>query len=296
MFESALIKSHNDLITSHKAICEGFLLQALAKIDQASPFVAQADLLLKKLKEVNDIKDLVQKKEIEKFLIAAAGFSDKARSRLQQNELDKVLEDVLNKISENAGDQWREEIVYRFLLTRGDSLGGMMRNITGALAGTKFAEAVMKSLQKKGIGYEEKYSKKNKIQAIFWDSRSLLFDRTPKCVNKNIDVILLNTPGDYSTATNSLEENEAYLCCGELKGGIDPAGADEHWKTANSALQRIRLCFADKCPKLFFVGAAIEASMALEIYNQLQDGRLSHAANLNEQEQLHDLTDWLVSL
>ena len=32
---------------------------------------------------------------------------------------------------------------------------------------------------------------------------------------------------------------------GELKGGIDPAGADEHWKTGNSALVRIRKAFED---------------------------------------------------
>lgn len=53
---------------------------------------------------------------------------------------------------------------------------------------------------------------------------------------------------------------EKYLALGELKGGIDPAGADEHWKTANSALQRIRTGFAKKSltPYTFFIGAAIE--------------------------------------
>jgi len=30
---------------------------------------------------------------------------------------------------------------------------------------------------------------------------------------------------------------------GELKGGIDPAGADEHWKTANKALDKMRKPF-----------------------------------------------------
>ncbi len=29
---------------------------------------------------------------------------------------------------------------------------------------------------------------------------------------------------------------EKTLMLGELKGGIDPAGADEHWKTANTVL------------------------------------------------------------
>jgi type II restriction enzyme len=35
----------------------------------------------------------------------------------------------------------------------------------------------------------------------------------------------------------------AYIALGELKGGIDPAGADEHWKTARTALNRIHEAF-----------------------------------------------------
>jgi type II restriction enzyme len=34
-----------------------------------------------------------------------------------------------------------------------------------------------------------------------------------------------------------------HISCGELKGGIDPAGADEHWKTAVSAFRRITTSF-----------------------------------------------------
>ena len=36
----------------------------------------------------------------------------------------------------------------------------------------------------------------------------------------------------------------SYMALGELKGGIDPAGADEHWKTARTALSRIHEAFA----------------------------------------------------
>lgn len=56
---------------------------------------------------------------------------------------------------------------------------------------------------------------------------------------------------------------------GELKGGIDPAGADEHWKTANTALDRIRNSFANVgySVKTSFVGAAIANAMAVEILN-----------------------------
>ena len=93
-----------------------------------------------------------------------------------------------------------------------------------------------------------------------------------------------------------LEEKALYLACGELKGGIDPAGADEHWKTAGSGLERIRRRFGRRCPKLFFAASAIESAMAKEIFAQLKTGKLTHAANVTVEKQLEDLTQWLVSL
>jgi hypothetical protein len=94
-------------------------------------------------------------------------------------------------------------------------------------------------------------------------------------------------------------EVEPYtIALGELKGGIDPAGADEHWKTAQAALNRIRQAFADAShsPLTFFVGAAIERRMAGEIWEQLESGMLSNAANLNEENQVASISRWLCSL
>ncbi len=85
---------------------------------------------------------------------------------------------------------------------------------------------------------------------------------------------------------------------GELKGGIDPAGADEHWKTANTALERIRTGFtnAGYNVKTSFVGAAIEHAMAEEIYAQLKNGTLSNAANLTDPNQLTEYCNWILSI
>lgn len=91
---------------------------------------------------------------------------------------------------------------------------------------------------------------------------------------------------------------ESYVALGELKGGIDPAGADEHWKTARTALERIRNAFVDTgySPQIFFVGAAVAKKMADEIWNQLNDGILSNAANLNEEKQITSVSSWLCTL
>jgi hypothetical protein len=93
-----------------------------------------------------------------------------------------------------------------------------------------------------------------------------------------------------------LERPAAYLACGELKGGIDPAGADEHWKTAKTALSRIGNKLKRSCPPLFFVAAAIETAMARDIFRDLKKGFLTHAANLTDDRQVEDLASWLISL
>ena len=91
---------------------------------------------------------------------------------------------------------------------------------------------------------------------------------------------------------------ESYIALGELKGGIDPAGADEHWKTARTALVRIREAFSrvEHSPNIFFIGAAIEKKMATEIWSQLENGILTNAANLNEENQVASISLWLCNL
>ena len=72
----------------------------------------------------------------------------------------------------------------------------------------------------------------------------------------------------------------------------------EHWKTARTALLRIQAAFAEigLRPKSFFVGSAIEAKMAEEIWKLLSNGQLDNAANLTSNQQLDHLARWLCSL
>ena len=127
--------------------------------------------------------------------------------------------------------------------------------------------------------------------------RTLVLDYTPKFIKKNVDACLLK--GYFTTfADDSLASPPSYLALGELKGGIDPAGADEHWKTGNTALQRIRDAFSKYKlkPYTFFVGAAIEKSMAQEIWAQLSSGELGNAANLTKDRHKEAISLWILSI
>lgn len=290
------IKTAADLQTKHRAICDGFLEQALQKTERAEPFVKEAQDFYAALKKVKSVEELLASEKYRDDLAYACGFSDKAKSQLTAAELSGAIKKVLTRIYKEAGPEFRENILYRYLLTRGDALGGSMRNLTGSSAGTKLTEKIIKRLSGNKKKIQIVKSKAGKVQRVIWNGRALLFDVTPRLVGKNIDVILIKSGGAETPEKEVLADKSNYLAFGELKGGIDPAGADEHWKTANSALGRIRTAFGRSTPPLFFIGAAIEAAMAKEIFKQLKSGKLTHAANLNEDKQVDDLVDWLLSL
>ena len=297
MTELRYVRTSKDLVTPIDVTQSGFLQQAIRKAKEASPYVERAKQLLDKLQLVHEPQELIRIGEIRDDLVTAAGFSDKATNYFSSSELENALLEVLQEIARKAGPDWRTEIIYRFLLTRGDTLGGVMRNIMGADAKVKFTEAILKALKSKDISPSIICSRTNidKVQQISWPERILLFDKKPKLIGKNVDVILLRQSESHVSTAALLDRKGNYLVCGEVKGGIDPAGADEHWKTAYGALARIREKFQRGQPNLFFVGAAIENSMADEIFFQLQSGLLNHAANLNVSQQISDLAAWLVS-
>jgi len=289
------IKSHSDLVTTHQAICAGFLAQAKEKSSKAAPHLKEAKKISALLAKTNSIESVLQILPIED-LASAMGFSEKAQNKFSSKELKDLAEEMLKTVFKGAGKEFREEILYRFLLTRGDTLGGSMRNVTGAMAQRSFTSAIAEALNDKKIKFQVFKGSEDKVKWIQWTNRTLIFDYKPKFIDKNIDVILLKTRVGVSGEIPSLEDPSFYLCCGELKGGIDPAGADEHWKTARTALERIRQKFKKDCPHLFFAANAIEESMAKEIFNMLCAGELAYAVNLNNKKQLTELSHWLITL
>lgn len=281
----------------------------------ATPFVQQARTLKVFASKVKTPEDLLTISEIQSALLTAAGFSDKAVGHMDETSKFQAIQEFIDAFLVPAGTEFVEELVFRFLLTRGDSLGGSMRNMAGKLAERKLTQSILSilSLTNTPFSWFDKVSNtwipgkssvvgiELTLKAISWERngaiRTLIYNRTVPLVSKNIDMCLLNSaPEDIKPAAFRIPEK--FIAFGELKGGIDPAGADEHWKTAQTALNRIRTAFATKnlSPYLFFVGAVIVDSMSVEIWEQLKDGRLNNAANLTSGNQIASLCNWLVGL
>lgn len=309
------LQSSDDLITTYEATRAGFVTLALEKNRRATPYVAEARALQKAASSAKNPADLLKVTGIESGLLTAAGLSDKARTHLLPQDREEAIQGLIKNFLEPAGEKFVEELVFRFLLARGDTLGGSMRNVGGVLAQRKLTRAVISTLTIAGTQYRWQHSKTRQwatmtdddsdielfLRGLNWHSthgnRTLIYNLTVPLVKNNVDMCL------FSLAPDELEATEyrvarSYLALGELKGGIDPAGADEHWKTARTALDRIREAFskAKASPHTFFVGAAVEKKMASEIWSQLKSGKLSNAANLNATDQIAAISRWLCNL
>ncbi|MFN0109472.1 MAG: AvaI/BsoBI family type II restriction endonuclease [Blastocatellia bacterium] len=304
-----------DLVTTYEAVRAGFVALALEKNRRATPFVAQARALKAAAAETEKPMDLARIEEIQAALLTAAGVSDKALKHLLPEDKTEAIAGLIKNFLEPVGTAFVEELVYRFLLTRGDTLGGSMRNVGGALAQRKLTRALLAALTLAGNSCQWLHSATNSwaevpsenadielsLRGLSWKKskrqRTLVYNLTIPFLKNNVDLSLFDcAPASLSPA--SYAEPKSYVALGELKGGIDPAGADEHWKTAGTALSRIEKSFSDNScsPHIFFIGAAIEKKMAAEIWSQLESGALENAANLTDDRQLASIAQWLCSL
>ncbi len=308
------ISCYEDLKTTYNETRAGFISIALEKNKRATPYVEEAKVLRSRIKKITNANDLITIQNIRNGLIAAAGISDKAARHLGVDGCNDAIKEFIKNFLLPAGDNFRDELVFRFLLTKGDSLGGSMRNIVGALAKRKLNRTIVAALRlsdKEFHWFDKKqWREANEIdfedldeaKGLYWENdkgmpRSLYYDITVPLIRNNIDVILLNEQMDNDLKSAILVP-ENFIALGELKGGIDPAGADEHWKTAKTAIDRIVNGFsnANLTPKIFYIGAAIENKMASEIYDNLEQGYINNAANLTKDEHMTSITEWLVGL
>lgn len=311
------ITSADSLITTHEETRAGFLRIALEKNRVGDPFVRNALAFKAMVSHTGCPEDLLSIPEVRPFLITAAGLSDKSLAYLNDDDQIMAIQELIDKFLNPAGADYIDEATFRYLLIKGDAVGGSIRNIVGALGQERLIQAIFSNMSVRGISCERlktcsrqwntvdlnEAGAESNVKVLHWTNangdRLLVFNAKIPTVSKNVDICLYS--GDLNDYANGgiVHRDEQAIMFGELKGGIDPAGADEHWKTGNSALNRIRHSFAAAgYPEIMtsFIGAAIERSMAEEIFEQLETGLLTNATNLTNNNQLIEYCNWLIEL
>lgn len=309
-----IIKQYSDLITTREQTRAGFINFALEKNRRATPIVESAKSLKVLASKATTPKSLLKITDIRPALLTAAGLSDKATGYFTEKDKDIAINELIRNFLEPAGKYFIDELIYRYLLIKGDSLGGTMRNLVGTMAEQKMIRTLLSSMSVMGIDFEwfDNETKawytvpknimqiESRLKAVYWKygrkKKVLAFNLNIPIVKNNIDICLFNADKNTYDKGNIVNSPDKILMLGELKGGIDPAGADEHWKTGNTALNRIRTAFNKNGLEIAtsFVAAAIEKKMASEIFGQLQNGALSFAANLTIDEQLVSYCNWII--
>ncbi len=147
------LRSSEDLVTTPADTRSGFIALAVEKNRQATPFVDRAKRLRLAANRARLPADLLTMNEIRSELLTAAGLSDKSLTHLQPADQTKAVSNFVENFLVPAGDDFVEELVARFLLTRGDTLGGSMRNIGGFLAQQKFTRSIIQALRSVGASF-----------------------------------------------------------------------------------------------------------------------------------------------
>jgi Restriction endonuclease BsobI len=247
------LKKQQDLKTPYEKTRAGFVSIALERNEKATPHIAEARDLKTKAERAKKPAELRTIADIRNGLLTASGISDKAAGHMDSQGQTDAIDGLIDKYLEPAGNDFVEELIYRFLLTRGDTLGGSMRNLVGALAQRRFTRALVASLRVAGTPFywlqnsnsetwhDAKHSDPKDMESakgIHWikkrKHRTLIFNiKVPFLGTRGngVDMCLFNCV--YDQYATKVSDAKSYLALGELKGGIDPAGADEHWKTAN---------------------------------------------------------------
>lgn len=225
------LSSCDDLVTTYAATRAGFVALALEKNRRAAPYVAEARALQKAASAAATPADLATLTGIESGLLTAAGLSDKALRHLLPQNKTEAINGLIRNFLEPAGDKFVEELVFRFLLTRGDALGGSMRNVGGVLAQRKLTRAIISSLTIAGINYRWQHTKSRKwlemteddseiewsLRGLSWyngdKNRTLIYNLTVPLVGNNVDICLFSlSPREVRTSECKIAET--YIALG----------------------------------------------------------------------------------
>ncbi len=302
-----LVTTEADTLAFHAAL-------RVERNRRREPFLAQARALKSAASRAKSPFELLRMSDIRTALTTAAGVADSGAKLLDDFAKHKAVRQFVRQIADQKLN-FVDELASRFLVVCDAWLDREMRDAPNQLAQRRLTRSILAHLRNSGLSYRWRSSANGEwsemsddeaaieldLNGLSWTvdgkPRSLVYNLTVPVVRNNVDLCLFDCGAD--DLTKEMRTNPAvYLALGELKGGIDPAGADEHWKTADSALVRIKSAFAKHKakPKMFFVGAAVATKTAAEIWAMLKKGDLDNAANLTDDNQLAAITRWLCCL
>lgn len=133
MLFNSFITSAESLVTTHEQTRAGFLSIALEKNKVGDPYVKNALAFKAMVSKTTSPDDFLKMPNIRPFLLTASGLSDKSMNYLTTDDQTAAIKELIDKFLKPAGSDYIDEATFRYLLIKGDAVGGTMRNKIGAL-------------------------------------------------------------------------------------------------------------------------------------------------------------------
>jgi len=141
--------------------------------------------------------------------------------------------------------------------------------------------SLLENLERQRVKYKELH---------FHNGISLFLDRQIRW--NSVSVRGEQISKKFGVDFHTTEDNsESMRWAAELKGGADPAGSDEHWKTATEALNRIIEASKDtgrNAPELSFIATIFVERVAKAAQKWIDEGKLQSAYNLTKIQENED--------
>jgi hypothetical protein len=310
------LKESMDLVTSSEQAQAAFVSILLDKGNSAILVIEEARALRAAVATCPTPMDLLEHHELWPSLLAAAGLVRREARQLNDDQQATAILTLIEEYLQPRGDQFAQELVDRFLVTKGTDLAPRARLLLSQRAQRRFAQAVLASLCLRQIGPllkattaapwqswdGEKCGLPLGVRGIAWAGkdgpRTLLFNyRVPLCGRRFSAVLKRFFAGNQERPQRFDHPND-YLALGEIDAAPDNRGGKAAWQRADMDLRNAERLFEVKAahPRTFFIGAAISLLTAEAVWQALELGTLSNAANANDAAQLGGICQWLIRL
>ena len=153
-------------MTTHEETRAGFLAIALEKNRVADPYVKNALAFKAMVSHTRFADELLMIPQVRPFLVTAAGLSEKSLSYLNEGDQTMAIQELIEKFLKPAGNAYIDEVIFRYLLVKGDAVGGTMRNKIGALGQEKLIRAIFSSMSVRGILCEKMSSETKRWSCV----------------------------------------------------------------------------------------------------------------------------------
>jgi hypothetical protein len=141
------LKNDQNLITTHEETQAGYYSLINERNRKAARYLEEARALRFTASKAYNAPDLLNLREMQSALLMADGVSGNALNYLDKNELVK-------RYLKPADKAFVDDLVFRFLLARGDALACSMRNVDGELARRKLIRSFISILNLADCSYK----------------------------------------------------------------------------------------------------------------------------------------------